>query len=222
MSLAFMVFIPLYLIVTLTGVLSLGIFESVPEGGIVPAMIVDLLPVGLAAFIFVGLCSAIMSTMDSMINTGALVLSVDMYKSKIKPNVSAKEMVFVGKISTIVIALLGLLISLEIRSILRIAWIGSDFLATGAFVPLVFAFIWKSGNSKGAFASIVFGLLFSSYNMLIALGVKLPSVWEIASVEQALIGMLASAIIFVGVSLLTKPETEKAEQFIKKAGMLKS
>ena len=52
MSLAFFVFIPLYLIVTLTGVLSLGIFESVPEGGIVPAMIVKFMPVGLAAFIF--------------------------------------------------------------------------------------------------------------------------------------------------------------------------
>ena len=57
MSLAFVVFIPLYLIVTLTGVLSLGIFDAIPIGGIVPAMIVDLLPVGLAAFIFVGLCS---------------------------------------------------------------------------------------------------------------------------------------------------------------------
>jgi SSS family solute:Na+ symporter len=58
--------------------------------------------------------------------------------------------------------------------------------------------------------------------MLIALGTKLPSAWEIASVEQALIGMVTSTIIFIGVSLLTKPETEKAEQFIKKAGMLKS
>jgi SSS family solute:Na+ symporter len=222
MSLAFFVFIPLYLIVTLTGVLSLGIFESVPEGGIVPAMIVKFMPVGLAAFIFVGLCSAIMSTMDSMINTGALVLSVDIYKSKINPSATNKQMVRIGKLATVFIAFLGLLISLEIRSILRIAWIGSDFLATGAFVPLVLAFIWKAGNSKGAFASIIFGLIFSSYNMLVALGVKLPTAWEIASVEQALIGMVTSAIIFVGVSLLTKPETEKAEQFIKKAGMLKS
>ena len=32
MSLAFMVFIPLYLIVTLTGVLSLGIFDTIPAG----------------------------------------------------------------------------------------------------------------------------------------------------------------------------------------------
>ncbi|MBT3587781.1 MAG: hypothetical protein HN507_03935, partial [Flavobacteriaceae bacterium] len=50
----------------------------------------------------------------------------------------------------------------------------------------------------------------------------LPTAWEIASVEQALIGMVTSAVIFVGVSLLTKPETEKAVQFIEKAGMLKS
>jgi len=187
----------------------------------VPAMIVKLLPVGLAAFIFVGLCSAIMSTMDSMINTGALVLSIDMYKSKIKPTTTDNQMVLVGKISTAIVAFLGLLISLEIRSILRIAWIGSDFLATGAFVPLVFAFIWKAGNSKGALASIIFGLIFSTYNMLIALGTKLPSAWEIASVEQALIGMITSFVIYVGVSLLTKPEMEKATLFIEKAGMLK-
>ena len=194
----------------------------VPEGGIVPAMIVKFMPVGLAAFIFVGLCSAIMSTMDSMINTGALVLSVDMYKSKIKPNVSAKEMVFVGKISTVVIALLGLLISLEIRSILRIAWIGSDFLATGAFVPLVLLLFGKQGTLKELLPLLYLVSYSLAYNMLVALGVKLPTAWEIASVEQALIGMVTSAVIFVGVSLLTKPETEKAEQFIKKAGMLKS
>ena len=220
MSLAFVVFIPLYLIVTLTGVLSLGLFDSVPEGGIVPAIIIQYMPVGLAALMFVGLCSAIMSTMDSMINTGALVLSVDIYKSKIKPLANPKQMVLAGKIASLIIAFLGLLISLEIRSILRIAWIGSDFLATGAFVPLILAFVWKAGNSKGAFASIVFGLLFSAYNLLIALGVELPTAWEIASVQQALTGMIASAVIFVGVSLLTKAETEKAEKFIEKAGML--
>ena len=85
---------------------------------------------------------------------------------------------------------------------------------------LILAFIWKPGNSKGAFASIIFGLLFSTYNLLVALGFALPTAWDIASVEQAIIGMITSALIFVSVSLLTKPETEKAEQFIEKAGML--
>ncbi|BAX81947.1 sodium:solute symporter family protein [Labilibaculum antarcticum] len=221
MALAFVVFIPLYLIVTLTGVLSLGLFDSVPEGGIVPAIIIQYMPVGLAAFMFLGLCSAIMSTMDSMINTGALVLSVDIFKNRFRPLAKPEQMVWAGKISTVIIAFLGLLLALEIRSILKITWIGSDFLATGAFVPLILAFIWKRGNSKAATASILFGLLFSTYNLLIALGVKLPTAWEIASVQQAGIGMVASLLIFVFVSLITKPETEKAKAFIEKAGMIK-
>lgn len=221
MALAFVVFIPLYLLVTLTGVLSLGMFSSVPEGGIVPAIIIQYMPVGLAAFMFLGLCSAIMSTMDSMINTGALVLSVDIFKNRFRPLAKPEQMVWAGKISTLIIAFLGLLLALEIRSILKITWIGSDFLATGAFVPLILAFIWKRGNSKAATASILFGLLFSTYNLLIALGVKLPTAWEIASVQQAGIGMVASLLIFVFVSLITKPETEKAKAFIEKAGMIK-
>ena len=217
MALAFVVFIPLYLIVTLTGMLSLGIYKTVPEGGIVPAIIQDYMPMGLAALLFVGLCSAIMSTMDSLINTGALVLSVDIFKNRYKPTAKNKEMVWVGKIATLIIAILGLLIAIEIRSILKITWIGSDFLATGAFVPLVLAFIWKRGNSLAATLSIIFGLIFSSYNLLVALGVQLPTAWEIASVQQAAYGMIGSALIFLIVSLLTKAEQEKANAFMEKA-----
>ncbi|RUT79965.1 sodium:solute symporter family protein [Ancylomarina longa] len=221
MLLAFIVFIPLYLIVTLTGMLSIALFDTVPEGGIVPAIILNYMPTGLAALLFVGLCSAIMSTMDSMINTGALVLSVDIYKHRLRPNANAKQMVWTGKIATLIISFLGLLIALEIRSILKISWIGSDFLATGAFVPLILGFIWKKGNSKAAATSLIFGLLFSGYNLAIALGANLPSAWEIASVQQASIGMSASSILFIAVSLLTKPEEKKATDFIKKAGMIK-
>jgi SSS family solute:Na+ symporter len=216
MALAFVVFIPLYLLVTLTGMLSLGIYKSVPEGGIVPAIILDYMPIGLAALLFVGLCSAIMSTLDSMINTGALVLSVDIFKNRWKPNAANSQMVWVGKMATLVIAFLGLLIALEIRSILKITWIGSDFLATGAFVPLVLAFIWKRGNSLAATLTIVFGLIFSTYNLLVALGVNLPVAWDIASVQQAAIGMSGSAVIFVAVSLFTKKESTKAEAFMQK------
>jgi len=216
MGLAFFVFIPLYLIVTLTGMFSVGIFSKIPEGGIVPALILNLMPTGLAALLFVGLCSAIMSTMDSMINTGALVLSVDIFKERIHKNATNKQMVWVGKISTLLIAVIALFIALQIKSILKITWIGSDFLATGAFVPIVLAFIWKRGNSLAATCSIVFGLVFSSYNLLISLGVNLPSAWKIASVEQAATGMLCSLLIFIIVSLLSKAENEKVNYFLRK------
>ena len=220
MKLSFIVFIPLYLMVTLTGMLSIGIYDIIPEGGIVPSLIKDYMPTGLAALMFVGICSAIMSTMDSMINTGALVLSVDIFKKELFPKATPSQMVWTGKICTLIIASLSILIGLEIRSIVKISWIGADFLATGAFMPLVLGFIWKRGNSKGAIASIIFGIVFSSYNLICALGVDLPIYWELTSVKQALIGMSGSLIIYVLVSLISKPEEAKAKEFILEAGII--
>ena len=221
MALSFLVFIPLYLMVTLTGMLSIAIFPDVPTGGVAPALIQQFMPTSVAILLFVGICSAIMSTMDSLINTGALVLTVDLYKKQINANASPKQMVWVGKISTFIVSVVALFVGLMIQSIIKISWIGADFLATGVFVPLIMGFLWKRGNSKGAFWSIIFGLVFSTYNLLVAFGINLPVGWEIASVNQALTGMIGSFIVYVCVSLITEPEYCKAETFIAKAGVIK-
>lgn len=220
MAISFFAFIPLYLLVTYTGMLSSVIYEVVPEGGVVPNMISTLSNPVLSAILFVGLCSAIMSTMDSLINTGALSLTVDIYQKYINPKASAKHNVLIARLSTLVMGALALLIAINIQSVLTISWIGSDFLTSGAFVPLVCGFLWVRGNSKAAVISMVFGLLFSSYNLLVALGVKLPVAWEIASVTQAIIGLSISLLLYVGVSLFTEGDMEQSKRFIKKANVL--
>jgi SSS family solute:Na+ symporter len=126
----------------------------------------------------------------------------------------------IGRISTFLLAALALLIALKIQSVLTISWIGSDFLTSGAFVPLVLGFLWARGTSKAAVYSMIFGLLFSSYNLLVALGVDLPVAWEIASATQALIGISASLLIYVMCSLFTLDDFEKNQRFIKKANIL--
>ena len=103
---------------------------------------------------------------------------------------------------------------------MTIAWIGSDFLTSGAFVPLVLGFLWVRGTSKAAIVSMVFGLLFSTYNLIVALGINLPVAWETASATQAIIGIIGSLILFVVISLFTKDDIEKSRRFIKKADIL--
>ena len=110
-------------------------------------------------------------------------------------------------------------IGININSILTVSWIGSDFLATGAFVPLVLGFIWNRGTSAGAMASMVFGILFSSFNLLAAFDIGISVPWEIASTQQAMTGMLISFILYIVVSLMTTP-SEKGLDFIEKAGMI--
>ena len=218
MVMSFLAFLPLYLLVTLTGMLSRGLYDVVPEGGIAAAMIFEHMPTVLSAVIFVGICSAIMSTMDSLINTGALVLTVDLYQQK-NPNTTDQQMVKIGRFATLLVALLSLFIGININSILTVSWIGSDFLATGAFVPLVMGFIWKRGTSAGAMASMIFGILFSSFNLLAAFDIGIAVPWKIASTQQAMTGMLVSFVLYIVVSLMTTP-SEKGMDFIEKAGMV--
>ncbi len=219
MAISFVVFIPLYLMVTFTGMFSSVFYETVPAGGIVPDMISKIGSPVLAALLFLGLCSAIMSTMDSLINTGALSLTVDIYQKYLNPVASPEKNVVVARMATFITAAFALLMAIKIQSVLTISWIASDFLTSGAFVPLVLGFVWARGTSKAAVISMIFGLLFSSYNLAVALGAKFPVAWEIASVTQALIGLGMSLLIYVSVSFCTKPDKIKSRAFIRKANM---
>lgn len=221
MIFSFFAFIPLYLMVTFTGMFSSVFYSEIPSGGIIPDMVKNISSPVLSSIIFVGLCAAIMSTMDSLINTGALSLTIDIYKPYVSPKASAEHNVKVARFSTFIIGFLALLIALRIKSIVTIAWIGSDFLTTGAFIPLVLGFVWRKGSTQAAIVSMVFGLLFSSYNMLVALGVNLPTKWEIASAEQAIIGITISLVLYISVSIFTKNNTQKSGNFIATANIFK-
>ena len=220
MIISFVAFIPLYLMISLTGMFASVLYEEIPVGGIIPDMVKNFSSPLLSAVLFLGLCSAIMSTMDSMINTASLSLTVDIWQKMIHPQAKEKEQVWVGRASTFVVAALALLVGTRVRSVLTISWVGADFIATGVFVPLVLGFVWKQGTARAAVVSMIFGLLFSTYNLLVAIGIDLPVVWEIASVEQAIIGIGCSFVLFVGVSLITRGDDRKAAAFIEQAGLV--
>ncbi|MGY3725575.1 solute:Na+ symporter, SSS family [Granulicatella balaenopterae] len=208
---SFFVYIPLYLIVVLTGMAGLVLFpDGAPNGGVVSAITMNYMPILLGAFVFVGISAAIMSTMDSLINTAAMTIAIDLTKEKTEASWQLK----ISRIATVLVTVVAFVIAVRIRSILAVSWIASDVITTGAFVPLVGGFFWRRGNSKGAMSSMAFGLVFSGYNLLISLGIPLPSFWQQASATQMLLGVGVASILYIGVSLLTEPEYQKADQFI--------
>lgn len=213
--LSFFAYIPLYLIVVLTGMAGLVLFDTLPQGGVVTAVVVNYLPPVLGAVVFVGISAAVMSTMDSLINTGAMTLALDLNTREQDEN---KKLRF-SRAATLIVTVCALLISLGIRSILEVSWIASDVITTGVFVPLVAGFLWRRGNSRGAMASMVTGLSYCVYNLLITLGLPLPHFWVSQSAQQVILGVSLSAAVYIGVSLCTPPEYEKADAFIAAADL---
>ncbi len=211
---SFFAYIPLYLMVVFTGMAGLVLYSEKPEGGIVTALVTDYLSPFLGALVFIGISAAIMSTMDSLLNTASMTLVLDLIPS----HADEKKQLNRSRMTTLGVTAIALVISMGIRSILKISWMASDIITTGVFVPLVMGFFWRRGNSRGALASIGTGFVYCIYNLIIGFGVPLPSFWKAQSAQQVILGVALSFIVYVGVSLITPPEFEKADAFLQKAG----
>ena len=210
---SFFAYIPLYLIVVLTGMAGFVLYDTLPEGGVVTAIVMDCMSPAVGALVFVGISAAIMSTMDSLINTGAMTLVLDL-----APNSgNEKRQLAFSRTATLLVTAAALVIALGIRSILEISWIASDIITTGVFVPLVAGFFWRRGNAKGAMASMTVGFVYCTYNLLIGFGLPLPAFWQAQSAQQVILGVALSTVCYVGVSLCTPPDYQKADVFLQMA-----
>ncbi|MBL8550097.1 MAG: sodium:solute symporter [Hyphomonadaceae bacterium] len=76
-------------------------------GSAFPVLVSELLPVGLRGLVLAGMLSALMSALASLFNSTATLFTVDFYK-RLRPSSSEKQLVFVGRLATAGVILLGM------------------------------------------------------------------------------------------------------------------
>lgn len=69
-----------------------------------PVMMRELLPAGLSGLVFAAFFGAVMSSLDSLLNSAATIFSVDLYKRRIRPDASSRRVTTVGRAATCVLA----------------------------------------------------------------------------------------------------------------------
>ncbi len=204
-AMSFFIYIPLYLIVVITGMAGIVLFDSLPKGGIIAAIVTEYMHPVLGAFVFLGLSAAVMSTMDSLINAGAMTVSMDLASNKISDN----KRLYISRISTFIISITAVFAAVQVRSILKLSFVASDIITSGVFVPLIAGFFWKRGTSAGAVASMIFGMCYAFYNLAVTQGVNLYTFYKPNSAMQSIFGILLSAVIYILISLITKDDFDK-------------
>jgi SSS family solute:Na+ symporter len=134
-------------IVVFPGIIAFQLYGDSLESGdqAYPVLIRELLPAGLRGVMFAALFGAVMSSLDSMLNSASTLFTMDLYKRHWRPDADARQIVRVGRIATAVFVVLGCLL----------APFPGRFEGIYAYMQMVWGFI-----SPPITAVFVFGLVF--------------------------------------------------------------
>nr|VFJ68473.1 MAG: solute:Na+ symporter, SSS family [Candidatus Kentron sp. FM]VFJ68739.1 MAG: solute:Na+ symporter, SSS family [Candidatus Kentron sp. FM]VFK17098.1 MAG: solute:Na+ symporter, SSS family [Candidatus Kentron sp. FM] len=126
-----------------------------------PMMMFDLLPVGLRGIILTALIAAIMSSIDSTLNSASTLVTMDFVK-KLRPMASERTLVWTGRLTTGIFMVLA---ALWAPVIVRFDTLWHYLQSVLAYIspPIVACFLmgvfWKRANRHGAFSALVIGHL---------------------------------------------------------------
>ena len=124
----------LYAGVTFIGMAALPLFSGQPlSHPLVSEIIASKVGLWFGGILFTAVLAAILSTMDTAINTGALSLNRDVY-NQIFPS-SRLSPVAAGRLATLLVGVLAFLVATRFQSILKTLGLSSEIMAEGLFVP---------------------------------------------------------------------------------------
>ncbi|MFT5635898.1 MAG: SSS family solute:Na+ symporter [Cognaticolwellia sp.] len=164
----------------------------------------------IAGFILAAILAAIMSTISSQLLVTSSSLTGDFYQAFLNKNASEKQLVFVGRLSVALVALVAIFLAYDressILTLVSNAWAGFG----AAFGPLVImSLYWKKMNRHGALAGMLTGaitVLVWIYAPITIDGKQLSAVmYEIVP------GFIMASIAIVVVSRLTTKDQPEIE-----------
>ena len=165
-----------------------------------PAML-SLLPAGLLGLVLASLAAAFMSTISSHLNWGASYISIDFYKRFIKKSATEKEIVLIGRISTVLLMVVAGFIALELQDALEAFRI---LLQIGAGTGSIFLLRWFWWRVN-AYSEIT--------GMIVSFGLAIYFKWFHESIfefsfkphEELLLSVAITTSSWILITLLTKP-----------------
>jgi Na+/proline symporter len=179
---------------------------------------------GLLGLVAAGMIGAILSSLDSMMNSSATIVTFDLYQRYVNPQASEKRLIWVGR-SCVVAFIAGAACltifymdpNSEESFFLHIVDHQSRLVA-GLVVAFALGMLWKRATAAGALAAIVSGVVLSYalpplYASFLGTDPRIAGYFgrEISFLHTVAVVAVLCVIVQVTVSLLTQPDEEKAK-----------
>jgi len=170
-----------------------------------PAMLTFLKP-GWIGLVLTSLIAAYMSTISTHLNWGSSYIVNDWYLRFVKPKSSQKELVWIGRISTVVLMALAAGMALLLTNALQLFQI---LLQIGAGTGLLFIlrWFWWRINAISEITAMIVSFLIAVYfqflHSLVMPGVILED-WQ-----KLVIGVAITTVCWIVATLITRPTSDK-------------
>ncbi len=189
-----------------------------------PLMVAYVLPIGIRGIVVAGLLAALMSSLAGAFNASATLFTIDFYR-RMRPGISQERLVWVGRVATAVMVVIGLLWIPVIRGgrgLYDYLQGVQAYLAPPIFVVFFLGVFYKRLNAKGCLWALTTGFTLGIIRLAIDTPVKLMTgfqydtgsfLWIVNHIffqYYSMIILAVSAIVMIVVSYMTeKPDYVK-------------
>jgi SSS family solute:Na+ symporter len=150
--------------------------------GAFPLMIKHVLPVGVRGIVVAGLLAALMSSLAGVFNASSTLFTMDFYQ-KVRPGASQHRLVWIGRVATTAMVLVGLLwipVIQGARGLYEYLQGVQAYLAPPIFTVFFLGVFMKRLNARGCLAALVVGFVLGVFR----LAVDTPVSLRLAGFEQ--------------------------------------
>jgi SSS family solute:Na+ symporter len=203
----FKMFIPV--LVMFPGLIALATYPGMADGDqAFPRLVKDLLPPGLRGLLFAGFLAALMSTIDSILNSTATLWTKDVYERFLKKSASDRHYMIVGQLATVVLLIFGVItspLSKRFPGIYVAIQTFLSFFQGPVFSILLLGMFWPRATQWGGLVGLVGGI-FTSALLYIFKG-------RLFTIEDPFLyvswwSFVMGVLLNVTVSLATKPHPQ--------------
>ena len=197
------------ILVLFPGLIAVVVHPGLLDGDqALPMMIKTILPPGLVGLMFAAFFAGLMSSVDSLLNSTATLFTKDIYEPYIKKNADDKHYLKVGKITTLVLLVVGVItspISSDFPGIYVAIQTFMSFFQGPLFAILLLGIFWKRTTQWGGLSALVIGIGSAVYlNVFKDIYFTIEDPFLYISWWSFLVGF----IVNVTVSFMTKSHTE--------------
>jgi solute:Na+ symporter, SSS family len=216
------------LIVAVPGLIAVALLPDLEDGDIaIPQLVGVILPVGLRGLFVAAFLAALMSSIDSYLNSASTIVSNDFIRRFINPDASEKSLLTIGRITTVLLVAWAIVFAFmltrmnENSGLYAIFQTLMAFFQGPAFAILLIGILWRRATGRAAVIALLCGIATS----ISLYSLNQPSITQALGIEPlfkiqepflyfSIWAFAVTSVLLVVLSYLTPPEAEEKLQFV--------